>query len=96
VKRYHQELGRTKRVHRQHLREVHNYPKKAIDCQCELQAGRFRKQKALGCRKSRCLLCHYDKIMKIASIKDRIREHRTQYSLEDYWNQSQEILYGYS
>src|SRR5262245_4426385 len=72
VKRYHQELERTKRVHRSHLREVHNWPKKAVDCECELQVGRFRKQKAFGCGKSRCLLCHYGKLMKIATIKARI------------------------
>ena len=84
MKRYHQESERTKRVHRNHLREVHNWPKKPIDCECELQAGRFRKQKAFGCGNSRCLLCHYDKLMKNASVKDRIREQLFEDSLEDY------------
>ena len=76
----------TKRVHRTHLREVHNWPKKAVDCECELQAGRFRKKKALGCGKSRCLLCHYDKLMKVASVKVHIREQRYEDSLKDYFD----------
>lgn len=84
MKRYHQELERTKRVHRKHLRKVHDWPKRAVDCECELQAGRFRKQKAFGCRRSHCFLCHYDKIFKIATEKDRIREQKFKDSLRDY------------
>jgi hypothetical protein len=84
VKRYHQELKRTKRVHQYHLRCVHDWPKKAVDCECELQAGRFRKQRALGCKKTRCLLCHNEKVLKIPSLKDKIREERFEESLKDY------------
>jgi hypothetical protein len=91
VKRYHQDLGRINRAHRKHLREVHSWPKKAIDCQCELQAGRFRKKKALGCERSRCLLCHYDKLMGIKSAKDWIRELQFEDSLEDYLDSLRKI-----
>jgi hypothetical protein len=83
MKRYHQELERTKRTHHDHLRWVHNWPKKAVDCECELQAGRFRKQRAHGCRKARCFLCHYDKLLKIASVKDKIRDQKYVDSLKD-------------
>ena len=47
-----------------------------FDCVCEFQVGRLRKQKALGCGKARCLLCHYDKILGIASVRDRVRRRR--------------------
>ena len=84
MKTYHQELERTKRVHRQHLRDLHQWPRHAIDCVCEFQVGRFRKQKALGCGKSRCLLCHFEKIFGFESLKDRIRHRRFLDSLNDY------------
>ena len=84
MKRYHQELERTKRTHQLHLRWKHNWPKQAVDCECELQAGRFRKQKARGCRKARCLLCHYEKIYKIATEKDRIQEQKFRDSMKEY------------
>ena len=84
MKRYHQELGRTKRTHRLHLRWTHNWPKEFVDWDCELQAGRFRKQKARGCRKARCIMCHYGKIFKIATEKDHIREEKFRDSLKDY------------
>ena len=84
MKRYHQEMERTKRVHRQHLRDLHQWPRRAIDCVCEFQVGRFRKKKALGCGKSRCLLCHFDKIFGLPSLKDPIRQRRFLDSVEDY------------
>lgn len=83
MKRYHQELERTKRVHRQHLRDLHQWPRQEIDCVCEFQVGRFRKRKALGCGKSRCLLCHFDKIFGLRSVKDRTRHQRFLDSLND-------------
>ena len=84
MKRYHQELERTRRTHRRHLREVHQWPKKTVDCVCDLQAGRFRKQKAFGCGRPRCLRCHYDKLLNIASVEDRIRDQKAADSLQDY------------
>lgn len=84
MKRYHLERERTKRVHRFHLRRVHYWPERPVECECELQAGRFRKRKALDCGRPRCLVCHYEKVLKIASIKERIRRQRYIDSLQDY------------
>jgi len=88
MKRYSQELERTNQVHRLHLRELHRWPIAPVDCICEFQVGRFRKQRAFGCGRSRCLLCHFEKIFGIASVKDRIREQRFLDSLNDYLNGS--------
>ena len=87
MKRYHQELERTKRVQRRHLRGLHDWPAAPIDCVCEFQVSRFRKQRAFGCRKSRCLLCHFEKVFGIASVKDRVREQRCRDSLNDYFSE---------
>jgi len=84
VKRYHQELERIKRVHRLHLRGAHGNTAE-INCICEFQVGRFRKRKAFGCDKARCLLCHYEKIFGIASVKDKIRNQQFLDSLNDYF-----------
>jgi hypothetical protein len=84
VRRYHQEIGRTKRAHWLHLRELHEWPRRAVACVCEFQVGRLRKQKAFGCGKARCLLCHYEKILGIASIQDRVRHQRFIDSMRDY------------
>ncbi len=80
------ELERTKRAHRSHLYLAHFSPV-SVDCVCEFQVGRFRKQKALGCSRSRCLLCHFEKIFGIPSVSDRVREQRSLDSLEDYWRE---------
>lgn len=57
----------------------------SINCVCEFQIGRFRKRKPFGCGKARCLLCHYEKVFGIASVKDRIREQQFLDSLNDYF-----------
>jgi hypothetical protein len=87
MKRYHLELERTKRAHQLHLRSVHSQGN-PIDCVCEFQAGRFRKQKPLGCRRTRCLLCHFEKIFGIPKVSDRVRNQRFVVSLEDYLPES--------
>lgn len=84
MKRYHQELRRTARVHRLHLRWVHGWPANSVHCICDLQAGRFRKSKALDCGRPRCLICHFEKVLGIPSIKDRLRANRYLDSLTDY------------
>jgi hypothetical protein len=84
MKRYHSEVDRTRRAHRVHLDLVHSHSH-ILDCVCEFQVGRFRKQKELGCGRSRCLLCHYEKIFGIPTVSDRVREKRFLDSLEDYW-----------
>jgi hypothetical protein len=91
MKRYHQELKRTERVHQLHLRGAHKEIA-STNCVCEFQTGRFRKRKAFGCGKSRCLLCHYEKIFGIASVKDRIREQQFLDSLNDYFGSISTIL----
>ena len=83
MKRYHSELQRTKRVHQLHLQLGHS-PSLPINCTCEVQVGRFRKRKSLGCGRSRCLLCHFEKIFGIPSVKDRLRKLRFIESLGDY------------
>lgn len=83
MKRYHSELERTKRTHQSHLRLAH-WTGVRINCACEFQAGRFRKRKALGCGRSRCRLCHFEKIFGIRSVRDRQLEIRFIDSLEDY------------
>jgi len=82
--RYHLELERTKRVHQLHLNLAHSSGA-ALDCVCEFQVGRFRKRKALGCGRSRCQLCHFEKIFSIPSVRDRVRIQRFIDSREDYW-----------
>lgn len=84
MKRYQEEQARTQREHRFHLCQVHHWPKEPVDCKCELQAGRFRKKKALDCGKAACLLCHYEKIFGIASYQDRVRLLRAKDSVADY------------
>lgn len=86
MKRCHLELERTRRVHQLHLRGLHKWPLAPVDCVCEFQAGRFRKQKAFGCGRSRCLLCHFEKIFSIPSAKDRVRDRRFLDLLNDYFN----------
>jgi hypothetical protein len=86
MKRYHQERERTQREHRFHLRWVHRWPERPIDCECELQAGRFRKKKAFDCGNPRCLVCHFEKVFGIPSRKDRIRRLRFKDSLADYYD----------
>lgn len=90
MKRYHQELERTKSAHRLHLRRLLKQSA-PINCIWEFQVGRFRKRKAFVCSKVRCQLCNYEKIFGIASIKDRIQERRSLDSLNDYFDNSKSI-----
>lgn len=85
MKRYHEERARIRSEHWFHLRAIHHWPKEPVDCECELQAGRFRKKKALDCGKAACLLCHHEKIMRIASYQDRLRLLRAKDSVTDYF-----------
>jgi hypothetical protein len=84
MRRYHEELPRTIREQRRHLREVHGWPKKPVICSSDLQPGRFRKRHAFDCGKTRCLLCHGDKLLQRPSIKDRIARDIIRDSLEDH------------
>jgi hypothetical protein len=92
MKRYSFQRERIQREHRLHLRYLHNWPKEAIACPCELQAGRFRKKKALGCGRARCLLCHCEKIFGIPSHRDRIRRMRADDASADYLEMQYEAV----
>ena len=59
MRRYHEELPRTRREHRLHLRWIHNWPREPVDCICDHQVGRFRKRRAIGCEKRRCFCKRY-------------------------------------
>jgi len=62
VKRAAQERKRTLQVWRRHL-SFHEHG--TMLCSCELQPGRFRKGRRVGgCGKSRCYLCHGEKLLK--------------------------------
>lgn len=87
MKRYQEENARIRREHRFHLRSVHHWPKKPVDCECELQAGRFRKKKALDCGKTACLLCHYEKVYGIASYHDRVRILQAKDSVAEHFEE---------
>ena len=50
------------RRRREHMFLVHGWPENVVECACDRQLGRFRKRKALGCGKTRCYLCHSDKL----------------------------------
>lgn len=74
MKRWHEELPRTCREWRKHwLSHVEsniNYcrvPGKDpydVDCPCDTQKGRFRKQKAFDCGNPQCDMCHSNKYPK--------------------------------
>ena len=83
MRRYHSETEIIKREHRRHLRRNHGWPKKEVECICDLQAGRFRKQHGLGCRKVHCYLCHGDKYMQYPTKHDLVGRDRFRDSLAD-------------
>ena len=64
MRRWHEDLHVTRAHWREHLKIVHDWPRKPLDCECELQVGRFRKIGGHGCHKARCLLCHRHKIFR--------------------------------
>lgn len=50
-----------------------------------IAAGYFRKHKNKGCKKSRCFLCHGEKLLNIKSKKDKIFDNKYKDSLADYY-----------
>jgi hypothetical protein len=83
MRRYHEDMPRTIKEHRRHMQRVHGWPRQPITCICDLQAGRFRKKDAFDCGRSRCLLCHGEKLLARPSVKDRIQRDRWRDSLAD-------------
>lgn len=76
MQRYEQERARARTEQRKHLRRNHPSRFGPVDCACEFQVGRFRKQKGLGCHKTRCYLCKGDKYLGRASHKQKIEALR--------------------
>jgi hypothetical protein len=76
MQRWHRDVRITRRHWREHLTLVHDYPRRPLDCVCELQVGRFRKIGGHGCGKARCLLCKADKIFQVPTHKDRLADLR--------------------
>ena len=69
MKRAAQERKRTLQVWRRHL-SFHEHG--TVLCSCELQPGRFRKGRRVGgCGKSRCYLCHGEKLLKQPTPQQR-------------------------
>jgi len=83
MRRYHEDLPRTIREHRRHMREMHGWPEKHVTCICDLQAGRFRKKDAFDCGHARCMLCHGEKALRRPSVKDRVQRDRVRDSLAE-------------
>ena len=64
-----QERTRTLQVWRRHLSFHEN---ETVLCSCELQPGRFRKGRRIwGCEKSRCYLCHGEKLLQQPTLQQR-------------------------
>jgi len=61
------ERRRTTNTWRRHLR-THADP---VLCACEFQIGRFRKRHVGGCATPRCFLCHFNKLMRIPTLRER-------------------------
>lgn len=62
------EKARTIQTWRRHL-ATHGAD---VACECDLQPGRFRKSQRLGgCGRSRCWLCHFAKLARIPTLRDR-------------------------
>lgn len=70
MRRWHEDYRITRAHWREHLKVVHDYPRRPLDCECELQVGRFRKIGGHGCGKARCQLCHREKIHGIPTRKE--------------------------
>jgi hypothetical protein len=79
VRRASIERARTLRVWRAHLGLIHSDG--IPNCFCEFQPGRFRKgQRIAGCDRSRCHLCHPDKLLGIPTAQ----QHRADLSMHEW------------
>jgi hypothetical protein len=84
MRRAHRERGLARRRQRQHLRDVHGWPRKPIACVCDTQAGRFRKRRAHGCTRSHCYLCHGEKYLQVPRHRERKAEARFREQVQEY------------
>lgn len=76
MRRYHVERHITDRNWRNHIRShqqsnlARGVSPDKIDCLCDQQRGRFRKRDAHDCGKTRCFVCHCDKILDYKTRQD--------------------------
>src|SRR5262249_25465631 len=63
MRRWHEEIAIARGEDRRHLKWVHDWPSQPVDCVCDVQVGRFRKGRAIGCGRPRCYLCHGAKLL---------------------------------
>jgi hypothetical protein len=89
MKRYHQELPRTRRRHRLLLKWRYGWPKGGVDCVRELQEGRFRKTHALGCR-GKCGYCRWRRETKAPSVRDLRAREKARAELDELFERSKE------
>ena len=83
MKRFQQDKKITERNHREHLRSVHGWPKKPVDCPCDLQAGRFRKKDAYDCGRTMCRVCHYEKWLNDGGHAETLQEKKAKQRMRD-------------
>jgi hypothetical protein len=94
MRRWHEDYPKTHREWREHylshVRQNISYSRAPgrdpfeIDCICDEQPGRFRKRRAWGCGKTRCLLCHSEKYPKRQTSRDERRsEIKLREGIED-------------
>ena len=83
MRRWHQDVRVTLSHQREHLKVVHDWPRRPLDCPCEVQLGRFRKIGGHGCGKARCLLCRFDKIFQVPTRAERIARLRFREQLRE-------------
>lgn len=83
MRRWHAERHISRRKQLRHLRVAHNWPREPVDCDCELQTGRFRKKDGF-CDKPRCMICKYEKVLDLPSYKDILEKSRYEEQLQDY------------
>jgi hypothetical protein len=81
--RWQQDRRITRSHWHEHLKLVHDWPKKPLDCVCELQMGRFRKIGGHGCGKARCLLCHAHKIFREPTRQEELADLRLREGLAE-------------
>lgn len=74
MKRWHQEETIARRNQREHHRVVHNGD--PTGCVCDRQVGRFRKKDAYDCGRTRCQICHGDKVNGTPQHKDNVANLR--------------------
>ena len=87
VQRYHAERHHMAAQLRVRLRTTSHANATDLIAARHVQAGRYRKRKALDCGKARCGLCSGHKRYGTPSFKDLVRKRRFEDSYRDYLEQ---------